>query len=109
MKKLTVLAFLLAAPFAQADAVSDELLSAQAAYRAALKTQHSSGSRIASLQSGISGAQSRIKQAEADIAKMQGELQEETAKKAQADSALEAAGRRLDAAWQASRDARAKQ
>lgn len=39
---------------------------------------------------------------------MQGELQEETAKKAQADSALEAASRRLDAAWQASRDARAK-
>lgn len=101
MKKTAALFCLLAAPFALADSINDELMSAQAAYRDALKVQNHSGGRIASLQSGIAFEQKRIKQAEADIAKMQAQLQEETARKAQADSALQAAGARLDAAWQA--------
>ncbi|MBF0803155.1 MULTISPECIES: hypothetical protein [unclassified Neisseria] len=105
MKK-AALAVLLLAPPALADTVADELFSARAAYQAALKVQNGSSRRIASLQSDIASAQRRIKQAQADIEKMQGELQEETAKKAQADTALQAAGQRLDAAWQASRDAR---
>ncbi|QEY25136.1 hypothetical protein [Neisseria zalophi] len=101
MKKRMALALLLSSPFVLADSVNDELYSAQAAYRTALRAQSSSSGRVATLQTDIAAAQARIQQAQADIARMQQELQEETAKKAQADSALQAAGQRLNAAWQA--------
>lgn len=103
MKKLIVLTLLAVSPLAFADNAADELLSAQAAYRDALKAQSTGGNRIATLQSELSAAQSRLKQAQADVVGLQEKLHKETAAQAQADNAFQAASKRLDAAWKAAR------
>ncbi|MDO1510969.1 MULTISPECIES: hypothetical protein [unclassified Neisseria] len=103
MKKLIILTLLAVSPFAFADNAADELLSAQAAYRDALKAQSTGSNRIAALQSELSAAQARLKQAQADVVGLQEKLREETAAQTQADSTLQAASKRLDAAWKAAR------
>lgn len=101
MNKLIALALIAAAvPTFAADS---ELLSAQVAFRQALSAQNSNGSKIASLQTDLASAQSRLQQAQAEVTRLEGELQTAQAEKAQNDSALQSAGERLNAAWQASR------
>ncbi|UOO81847.1 hypothetical protein LVJ83_13230 [Uruburuella testudinis] len=101
MKQIIILALAISS-FAYA-APADELLGAQAAFRQALSAQNSSGSKITSLQTDLAAAQSRLQQAQADVTRLEGELQTEQAAKAQHDAALQAAGERLNAAWSAAR------
>ena len=88
MKKITALMLFAAAGLAQANP-ADELLSAQAAFRQALSAQNSTGSEIANLQSNLTAARARAQQAQADVARYEGELQTATAAKAQNDAALQ--------------------
>lgn len=100
MNKLIALTLIAAAaPAFTAD--NSELLSAQTAFRQALSAQTSNGSKIASLQSDLASAQNRLQQAQADVSRLTAELQTATAEKAQNDSALQAAGQRLNEAWTA--------
>ena len=104
MKKITALMLSAAAALAQAHPAA-ESLSAHAAFRQALSAQNSTGSEIANLQSNLTAARARAQQAQADVARYEGELQTATAAKAQNDAALQAAGERLNAAWSAARSA----
>ncbi|MGF6147567.1 Uncharacterised protein [Kingella potus] len=96
---------LAAAPFACADA-ADELLSAQAAFRQALSEQNSTGSKLAFVEEKLTGAQQRKAAAEADIQTYTQQLEQMRQQKAADDNALQQAGERLNAAWQAARGGR---
>lgn len=80
-----------------------ELLSAQKAYQAALKSQTDSTSRTLTLQSQLKDAQARLERTQAEVVRLQGQLNEADVQRQQHDSALQAAGARLDAAWAAVR------
>ena len=102
MKKILItLSALLVASAASADSAEDALLSAQSAYRTVLKAQNSNDGRIISLQTDLADAQRRAQKAQADIERLQKELDEASARKSEQASALQQAGQRLDAAWQA--------
>lgn len=88
-----------------AGAIGDELLSAQAAYRQAVHTQNRNGNTIANLQAKLADAEKRKQQADADISRYRTELQQASEAKTGTDSATQAAGQRLNAAWQAARQA----
>ncbi|STZ77113.1 hypothetical protein [Bergeriella denitrificans] len=101
MKRLLLVAAALTAANVYADAADDALLSAQTAYRAALKAQSDNDGRIIRLQSDLRDAQSRLSQAQADITRLEGELQNANTLKTQQADTLQQAGSRLDAAWNA--------
>lgn len=86
-------------------AAGDELLSAQAAYRQAVQTQNSNDRRISSLQTKLADAEKRKQEADADISRYRTELQQASEAKTGNDSATQAAGTRLNAAWEAARQA----
>ncbi|MDO4694061.1 MAG: hypothetical protein Q4A62_05475 [Eikenella sp.] len=94
---------LLAAAPALADhaAAQTELLSAQMAYREALKAQTDHTAKVGSLRERLQAVQAAIQQKQAEAARLQTELNEADVAVQQAGSTLEAAGRRLDAAWTA--------
>ncbi|KLT72841.1 hypothetical protein PL75_05960 [Neisseria arctica] len=102
MKKLLCITLLAVSLPAWADAAND-LLGAQAAFRQALSAQNSNGGKIVSLQRDLAAAQARLQQTQAEITRLEGELQAATAAKAQNDNALQEAGARLNAAWAAAR------
>lgn len=102
MNKLTTLLILSVIPLtAAADSAQDNLMNAQAAYRAMLKNQSSNDSKIIVLQSDLENAQNRLQKAQADIARLQGELQAAMETKNRQAETLQQAGQRLDAAWNA--------
>lgn len=83
----------------------DELLSAQAAYREAIRQQNRSDGNITSLQNRLRDAERRKQEADADISRLRTELQQASEAKTGTDSATQAAGQRLNAAWTAARQA----
>lgn len=101
MKKWIVLLALSASAPVFADAASDELMSAQAAFRQALSNQTSGQGKIADLQNRLQSAQSRKAALEAEITKLSAELTEAQQAQTTYDGTLKAAGDRLNAAWQA--------
>lgn len=102
MKKLLTFIFLaITAANVYADAAEDALLSAQSAYRAALNTQSTTNTKIITLQTNLADAQSRAQKAQADISRLQNEIQVTSASKSQQESILQQAGEKLNAAWQA--------
>ena len=86
---------------AAADSAEDNLMNARSAYRTALKQQTGNDSKIISLQSDLEDAQYRLQKAQADIVRLQGELQAAMNVKSQQAETLKQAGQRLDAAWSA--------
>lgn len=96
---------LLAAAPALADdsAAQTELLSAQMAYQEALKAQTDYTAKVGTLRERLQAVQTTIQQKQAEAARLQTELNEADVAAQQAGSTLEAAGRRLDAAWTAVR------
>ncbi len=100
MKKLFLIAAVLAAPV-YADPADDALLSAQAAYRTALSAQRNNDSKILNLQSGLADAKARLEKAQADITRLQAELEAANTAKAQHTGSLQQAGQQLDSAWNA--------
>ena len=82
-----------------ADSVEDNLMNARSAYRAALKQQTGNDSKIISLQSDLEDAQYRLQKAQADIVRLQGELQAAMNVKSQQAETLRQAGQQLDSAW----------
>ena len=84
---------------AAADSAEDNLMNARSAYRTALKQQTGNDSKIISLQSDLEDAQYRLQKAQADIVRLQGELQAAMNVKSQQAETLEQAGQQLDAAW----------
>ena len=84
---------------AVADSAEDNLMNARSAYRAALKQQTGNDSKIISLQSDLEDAQYRLQKAQADIVRLQGELQAAMNVKSQQTETLRQAGQQLDAAW----------
>ena len=88
MKKLFLIAAVLAAPV-YADPADDALLSAQAAYRTALSAQRNNDSKILNLQSGLADAKARLEKAQADITRLQAELEAANTAKAQHTGSLQ--------------------
>ena len=86
---------------AAADSAEDNLMNARSAYRTALKQQTGNDSKIISLQSDLEDAQYRLQKAQADIVRLQGELQAAMNVKSQQAETLKQAGQQLDAAWSA--------
>ena len=84
---------------AAADTAEDNLMNARSAYRAALKQQTVNDSKIISLQSDLEDAQYRLQKAQADIVRLQGELQAAMNVKSQQAETLRQAGQQLDSAW----------
>ena len=84
---------------AAADSAEDNLMNARSAYRAALKQQTGNDSKIISLQSDLEDAQYRLQKAQADIVRLQGELQAAINVKSQQAETLRQAGQQLDSAW----------
>ena len=84
---------------AAADSAEDNLMNARSAYRAALKQQTGNDSKIISLQSDLEDAQYRLQKAQADIVRLQGELQAAMNVKSQQAETLRQAGQQLDVAW----------
>ena len=84
---------------AAADSAEDNLMNARSAYRAALKQQTGNDSKIISLQSDLEDAQYRLQKAQADIVRLQGELQAAMNVKSQQAEILRQAGQQLDSAW----------
>ena len=84
---------------AMADTAKDNLMNARSAYRAALKQQTGNDSKIISLQSDLEDAQYRLQKAQADIVRLQGELQAAMNVKSQQEETLRQAGQQLDSAW----------
>ena len=85
---------------AAADSAEDNLMNARSAYRAALKQQTGNDSKIISLQSDLEeDAQYRLQKAQADIVRLQGELQAAMNVKSQQAETLRQAGQQLDSAW----------
>ena len=84
---------------AAADTAEDNLMNARSAYRAALKQQTGNDSKIISLQSDLEDAQYRLQKAQADIVRLQGELQAAMNVKSQQAETLRQAGQQLDSAW----------
>ncbi len=82
-----------------ADSAEDNLMNARSAYRAALKQQTGNDSKIISLQSDLEDAQYRLQKAQADIVRLQGELQAAMNVKSQQAETLRQAGQQLDSAW----------
>lgn len=77
------------------------LLSAQSAYRSALKAQNDNDSKLITLQTNLANAQKRAQQAQEDITRLQSEIQAATAVKTQQETVLQQAGQQLDSAWNA--------
>ena len=98
-------ALILAAAFAQAE-TSDELLSAQAAFRQTLSEQNSIGSKLTFAEEKLTNARQRKAAAEADIQTYTQQLEQMRQQKAANDTALQRAGERLNAAWQAAHSSR---
>lgn len=90
---------------AGSGAVGDELLSAQVAYREAIRQQNRSDGNIASLQRKLHDAERRKQQADDDITRLRAELHQASESKTGTDSATQAASQRLNAAWKAARQA----
>lgn len=86
---------------AYAGPAEDALLSAQSAYRTALKAQTDNDSKLITLQSNLADAQKRAQQAQQDIERLQGEIQAAAAVKTEQAGVLQQAGQALDAAWNA--------
>jgi len=84
---------------AAADSAEGNLMNARSAYRTALKQQTGNDSKIISLQSDLEDAQYRLQKAQADIVRLQGELQAAMNVKSQQAETLKQAGQQLDAAW----------
>ena len=84
---------------AAADSAEDNLMNARSAYRAALKQQTGNDSKIISLQSDLEDAQYRLQKAQADIVRLQRELQAAMNVKSQQAETLRQAGQQLDSAW----------
>ena len=84
---------------AAADSAEDNLMNARSAYRAVLKQQTGNDSKIISLQSDLEDAQYRLQKAQADIVRLQGELQAAMNVKSQQAETWRQAGQQLDAAW----------
>ncbi len=101
MKKRITLFLLAAALPMAASGNSDELMSAQAAFRQALAAQNSTDAGLTYLQQRLEDAQRRKASAEADVQAYSQKLAEAQQQKAANDSALKQAGERLNAAWQA--------
>lgn len=101
MKILMTVAVLALSAAAYAGPAEDTLLSAQSAYRSALKAQADNDGKLIALQNALADAQKRARQAQEDITRLQSEIQAASALKTEHTSALQQAGRQLDAAWQA--------
>jgi chromosome segregation ATPase len=78
-----------------------ELLSAQKAYQTALAAQRASQSRALQLQTQLQSAQLQLKNAQDNVTRLQRDFNQADVQREQADNALQAAGARLDTAWQA--------
>lgn len=89
--------------------VGDELLSAQAEFRQAMQAQTHYSQMIANLQTRLAAAEARQKEAEAEAASLKAELDVATAARTQTDATLQAAGSRLNAAWEAARQSGIRQ
>ena len=87
-------------------ALLDELLSAQAAFRQALSEQNSIGSKLTFAEEKLTNARQRKAAAEADIQTYTQQLEQMQQQKAANDTALQQAGERLNAAWQAAHGSR---
>ena len=100
-KKLIALILVGVSLNAAADSAEDNLMNARSAYRTALKQQTGNDSKIISLQSDLEDAQYRLQKAQADIVRLQGELQAAMNVKSQQAETLKQAGQQHDAAWSA--------
>lgn len=105
MRKIVLLGVAMTAltTAAWANAVDDELLSAQAAFRLALKTQGEYEQKVLSLREQLNQAQQRKAATEADVNRLSQQLNEVQQQKVSSDDALKQVGERLDAAWKAAR------
>lgn len=101
MKKILALSILLLVSNAQADTMEDALMNAQNAYRTALKNQNNNDSKLVNLQVELADAQKRAQTAQADITRLQSEIQAATTLKTQQATALQQAGEALNNAWNA--------
>lgn len=94
----------LAATMAWADTPAQtELLSAQLAYQEALKNHTTHAGQIATLQTRLQEARTALMAKQQEVNRLEAEVQTVSAQAGQAQSTLDAAGRRLDAAWMAVR------
>lgn len=102
MNPKTLLPLLLAASLTvTADTAEDNLMSAQSVYRNILNSQNNNDGKIISLQSQLEDARQRLQKAQADIDRLQTEIQTAMETKAQQSDALKQAGEKMDAAWNA--------
>lgn len=101
MKRFLIAAVLAVSAAAYAGPAEDALLSAQSAYRSALKAQNDNDSKLITLQTNLADANKRAQQAQEDITRLQSEIQAATAVKTQQETVLQQAGQQLDSAWNA--------
>ncbi|PSJ79207.1 hypothetical protein [Neisseria iguanae] len=101
MKRFLTAAVLAVSAAAYAGPAEDALLSAQSAYRSALKARNDNDSKLITLQNNLADAQKRAQQAQEDIARLQSEIQAASALKTEQTAALQQAGRQLDSTWNA--------
>lgn len=80
-----------------------ELLSAQLAYQEALKHHTNHAGQIATLQTRLQEARNALAAKQQEVSQLEAQVQAVSAQASQAQSTLEAAGQRLDAAWTAVR------
>lgn len=101
--KLYPACFLCAALFFSASAAyadETELLSAQRAYQQVLKDYNRQNTDLENTQRQLAAAQQKLAGAQADVRRLEEKAAAEQARRQELSAALEAAGARLDAAWQ---------
>ncbi|MCF7520878.1 hypothetical protein L4G92_02270 [Neisseria sp. ZJ106] len=86
---------------AYAGPAEDALLSSQSSYRSALQAHTDNDGKLVSLHTQLADAQKRLAKAQADIERLQGEIQAAQNFKNSHAAVLQQAGQQLDAAWNA--------
>ncbi len=81
----------------------DALLTAQLAYQQALKEQKQTIGQVGSLKQQLELAQQRLNGAQADVTRIQNQLNDAQTAENNSNQALQAASQQLDAAWSAAR------
>ena len=101
MKKIFYFLMVVFSTSVWAGDAEDNLLSIQSGYRALLQKQNNLDGKIIGMQSDLEDARRRLQAAQADITRLEAEIPNAMAMKAQQEEELRQAGLRLDNAWNA--------
>ena len=101
MKKIFYFLMVVFSTSVWAGDAEDNLLSIQSGYRALLQKQNNLDGKIIGMQSDLEDARRRLQAAQSDITRLEAEIPNAMAMKAQQEEELRQVGLRLDNAWNA--------